>query len=288
MQQMTAESDDALSAQSSSSSSLSSSEEVPRPTSPLSPPLPLPQAAVRKKIVLIRHAMTTENEKMAAMMEGFHQIGRLHAPSMTQVSASFSLLRGNLDSNLSGQGQRQLLDMAMILKDAHFVESFAPELVVVSSLTRARLTCDALFNNNNNNNNKTEVVVTDMLREATPFEHVFSSTLFDRISRFNEWLSSREETRIVIVGHAQYFNKMLSNNAVDAAHFYMQNVDVWETCYAREVGEWRWGVGDELKLLHRSSLSFAHPWTNDATDDEGQAGEGIVGGGGSNTDGEGK
>jgi hypothetical protein len=62
-----------------------------------------------------------------------------------------------------------------------------------------------------------------LLQEATKYEHVFASSLLERIRHFEQWLGSVEESTIVIVGHAQYFKKMMKHSSN------IHNCDVWRT-----------------------------------------------------------
>ena len=76
-----------------------------------------------------------------------------------------------------------------------------------------------------------KVTILPDLEEATPYEHVFSRTLLQRIERFKHWLAHCDEETIVVVGHSQYFKKMLGRASL------MRNCDVWKVtvnCAARD------------------------------------------------------
>lgn len=109
------------------------------------------------------------------------------------------------------------------------------------------------------------VTILDDLEEATPFEHVFGATLLERIERFKIWLAARDEENILVVGHSQYFKKMLGLTTL------MRNCDVWRCDFTSEpilnneatcglsapTATYEW---TNLNLLHRTELSDIHPY----------------------------
>jgi hypothetical protein len=109
---------------------------------------------------------------------------------------------------------------------------------------------------------RSKVQVLDDLEEATIYEHVFSRTLLERIERFKKWLAQRDEETIVIVGHSQYFKKMLGLKTL------MRNCDVWQCDFSSgfdgqtaisssSIRKYQW---TNLTLLHRTLLADVHPY----------------------------
>lgn len=207
-----------------------------------------------KTIVFIRHAQSNENVKVIRMYEGLNLLRNLRAPTLQQISSTLSISSLTVDSLVSPLGKRQILDMHMILRDEKFWERHQFDLIVCSPLTRAQETCEGLLPKKRDG---IEVTTRADLEEATPFEHVFSGSMVTRIENFKRWLATREEQRILIVGHSQYFKRMLGQKSL------MRNCDVWQCDFSTDTGndgtdkmtfEWT-----NLTLLHRTELSDAHP-----------------------------
>jgi phosphohistidine phosphatase SixA len=207
-----------------------------------------------KRVVFIRHAQSEENVKFAALMEGVQRIGRFKLPRLSSVSAGFKLLRTDLNSSLSPLGKRQVLDQALNLREARFLDDFDPQLILVSPLDRAKDTLLGLLQSSDRFKT-TEMVVLECLREATPLEHLVSSSLERRISEFQAFLLSSTATRILVCGHSQYFKRLLKMSAM------MRNVDVWSATLdsAADSAGRAPVLWSNLKLEHRSALSPPHP-----------------------------
>ena len=209
----------------------------------------------QKSIVFIRHAQSEENVKAIQFFDGLSRLRNFQAPSMQQISGTLSLASLNVNAPLSQLGKRQILDMHMILRDKNFWAQQKFDLIVCSPLTRAKETCEGLLPRERDGVN---TMIIDDLEEATPYEHVFSATLFQRINKFKHWLANREEKRILVVGHSQYFKKLLGQSSL------MRNCDVWQCDFDFDRGN---GTTDKLtfewtnlNLLHRTELSDAHPY----------------------------
>ena len=209
----------------------------------------------KKSIVFIRHAQSEENVKANRFFEGLSRVRNFQAPSMQQISGTLSLASLTIDAALSQLGKRQILDMHMLLKDKEFWTQQNFDLIVCSPLTRAKETCEGLLPRERDGVN---TMIIEDLQEATPYEHVFSATLLKRIDRFKHWLANREEKRILVVGHSQYFKKLLGLSSL------MRNCDVWQCDFDFDKGN---GTTDKLtfewtnlNLLHRTELSDAHPY----------------------------
>ena len=118
--------------------------------------------------------------------------------------------------------------MHRILAEDQFWQKLNPDLIVCSPLIRAKETCEGVLPMDRKGLN---VTILPDLEEATPYEHVFSRTLLQRIERFKHWLAHCDEETIVVVGHSQYFKKMLGRASL------MRNCDVWKVtvnCAANE------------------------------------------------------
>jgi phosphohistidine phosphatase SixA len=161
------------------------------------------------------------------------------------------LLGLELDAPVSELGKRQIIDMKMILDDANFWATHNPDLLMHSPMIRAVATCDGLFPTINEN--KVEVAC---LREASPTEHVFHGTWDTRIQEFYVFLANQTAKTIVIVGHSQYFRRMLGVPSL------LKNCDVWSTkaLIRTDADSGRVNIQwNDINLLHRTVLSEDDP-----------------------------
>jgi phosphohistidine phosphatase SixA len=162
-----------------------------------------------KTIILCRHAESNENVKIRAFKDGMSRLGEWSLPSTTQVAHSVSLLKCDLDQTVSANGKQQIQKMAQILKKDNFLLNFQPELICYSSLQRAKETCHGLFGKREND------IELKSLKEMSPAEiFLFNNSVHKRIREFEDWLDSREEERIIAVGHSRYFKVMLNADEV--------------------------------------------------------------------------
>ena len=218
--------------------------------------LPVKGMKSRKKtLVLVRHAQSNENVKVNKMFEGLTRLRNFKAPTFEHIRSTFSLSSLTIDSLVSPLGKRQILDMHMILRDETFWARQNFDLVVCSPLTRAKETCEGIFPKEPEG---LKMLIRDDLEEATPYEHLFNATLLARIERFKHWLASCDEERILIVGHSQYFKKMLGLTSL------MRNCDVWQCDFASDEGNQSTDKMTfeytNLNLLYRTNLSEMHPY----------------------------
>lgn len=226
----------------------------------------------RKTLILVRHAQSVENVKVIELCDGIARIKKGKFPTWRQISSTFSLLKLTRDSLVSDLGKRQINDMHIILKEENFW-SRKIDLVICSPLTRAKDTCNGILPTDRGD---LKVQILDDLEEATIYEHVFSRTLLERIERFKQWLVNTDEETIVIVGHSQYFKKMLGLKTL------MRNCDVWQCDFnsgydgltAISSTSARKYEYKDMNLLARTLLADVHPYdklTNtkeNKTDDE--------------------
>lgn len=209
----------------------------------------------KKTLVFVRHAQSNENVKVIKMFEGLTRLRNFQAPTFQHIRSTLSLSSLTIDSLVSPLGKRQILDMHMILRDEQFWARQNFDLVVCSPLTRARETCEGIFPKEPEG---LKITIRDDLEEATPYEHLCNGTLLARIERFKHWLASCDEERVLIVGHSQYFKKMLGLTTL------MRNCDVWQCDFASDEGT---NATDRmtfeytnLNLLYRTNLSEMHPY----------------------------
>ena len=150
----------------------------------------------------VRHAESTENVKIGEVKSGWDRMSSLQGlPTSTEMWSGLRMLEMDTDSALSDLGKRQLLDQRSRMSEESFLHRAGVELVVHSPLRRARETSSTIFADLFACDPPVAAVVHDDLRECRPFEHVYTAPFQARIDRFTEWLASRDETTIALVGH---------------------------------------------------------------------------------------
>jgi broad specificity phosphatase PhoE len=146
------------------------------------------------------------------------------------------------DSPLSAEGQKQIESVSESIQADDFLGKYAPELHVHSPLQRARVTHAGLFPD-------CPKVELECLREISASEYLFSPTksrLRGRIGDFERWLSERDENKIVVVGHSQYFRYMLGTDTM------LENCSIIQcTFHPHLQGEERWIVDDLLYSVQK-------------------------------------
>lgn len=163
-----------------------------------------------KTVILCRHAESKENVKVRAFKEGMESLKSWSLPSSSQVRQSASLLKINTDHEVSERGRQQIQTVAREIANDEFIKNFDPQIVCHSPLIRARDTCRGLFSEF-----KEEFLELPCLTEMTPAEiFLFKNRVKIRIEQFEKWLDSRNEERIVVVGHSRYFKVMLNAEEV--------------------------------------------------------------------------
>jgi hypothetical protein len=139
---------------------------------------------------------------------------------------------------------RDLLD-----KDKYW-DSLNPNVIMCSPLIRAQKTALGLLTREQD---ILSVKYLESLRETTPFETIVASTVNKRIKTFETHLltSTTMDDRIVVIGHSQYFRKMLNLPGL------MRNCDVVRaTANFDDEGKCIWS---DVSLLYRSTLSNPNP-----------------------------
>lgn len=162
-----------------------------------------------KTVILCRHAESKENVKIRAYKDGMAKLKTGSLPSKNEVSKSLSLLKYNTDQAVSPLGNEQIKIMSETVMSENFLETFQPEVVVHSPLTRAKETCRGIFGQRDND------MELACLTEMSPMEiFLFKNSVNVRIKEFEAWLDSRSEERIIAVGHSRYFQVMLNAEEV--------------------------------------------------------------------------
>lgn len=143
-----------------------------------------------KVIYLIRHAESMENVRIGAFDSLVRSIRSGRCPSCSDVCTVLPLIR---------------LNKAQLRKEG-FLSQAAIQLVVHSPLERAVRTFEALLGDWRG---ATPVVELPVLVERTPCEAITGRGFVERVDDFRDWLSQRPESRIAVVGHGQFFRKLL-------------------------------------------------------------------------------
>lgn len=176
---------------------------------------------MQKTVIFIRHAQSEENLHTNNARQAIQHLKMKTFPTSQQFNSVFSLLKYDIDSDLSEKGKEQVCEMAEILAQEDFWSSFRPDAVVYSPLKRAKATLKGLFPRIPLLAVQKEEL--ECLREETPFEHAFYRvTLDERIHLFESWLREFPGEKVVVVGHSQYFKRMLGMPEK------MKNCDVWQ------------------------------------------------------------
>lgn len=166
------------------------------------------------EVILIRHAESTENVALAQSMQAMQSLRSLRWPSLRQREAVQTLLlRYDRDADVSEKGAQQIEEMRDILGRENFWSSSSSSSlstsVFCSTLLRARKTCLGILPEHLHSN----IQYLDELRESTPFETLVYSSVESRIREFESILSEVEASKVVVVGHSQYFARMLNNSS---------------------------------------------------------------------------
>jgi broad specificity phosphatase PhoE len=200
-----------------------------------------------KTVYLIRHAESEENRRIAALSRTFRTLGKFSFPKTSDLSASTELLNipGQVDSNVSDIGAKQIAHMGEKLNHHNFVVTAGIQLVAHSPLLRARKTSEGMLGclappatTSSSSSvaaageetlelkaqSVSRVLETNLLLEKTPAEWtpLYYSSFKRRIGEFEDWLGKQEEETIALVGHSQFFKAMLG---VD---FKFGNCEVWK------------------------------------------------------------
>jgi len=174
---------------------------------------------------------------MASLSKCLKTLGRCSLPSSADVKASTELLnvQAQVDSNVSDIGAKQIQQMGDKLKEVDFLETAGVTLVAHSPLLRARQTSLGMLGSmapDTMAGKVQRVIEVDLLSEKTPQEWtpMYFQQFLDRIYNFEQWLGEQPEDKVAIVGHSQYFKKMLNMD------FKFGNCDVWKVDFDAKKG----------------------------------------------------
>lgn len=217
-----------------------------------------------KTVYLIRHAQSEENRRLASAKNAIKDMLRFSLPKSSDMYAGMELLNipAQIDSHVSEVGKSQINEMADVLKQANFLEQENIEMVVHSPLIRAKETSQGMLGcaaPDSLVKPVEKVLELDLLLEKTPAEWtVRYSSFMQRLVDFENWLEQQPESRIVLVGHSQFFKALLHLD------FKFGNCDVWKVEFdgqrvetsAENVVQTKWS---NLKKLFNCTLSDIEP-----------------------------
>ena len=181
-----------------------------------------------KTVYFIRHAESEENRRLASMKTVFADIGSFAIPKASDFTEGLRWFdHGNADSDVSERGKEQITEMAAILGKADFLNACGIEMVVHSPLVRAKETCKGILEC------AAPDVVVDPVKRVVELDLMIEKTLTEwsiahkayqnRLKDLEKWLSEQSETKIVLVGHSQFFKSLLGLD------FKFGNCDVWKS-----------------------------------------------------------
>ena len=197
-----------------------------------------PSKCNKKKIYLVRHAESMENERVHAYVRLQRAVRGGTWPTSGDVLASLQLLAFDLDTPLSRRGERQLKDVKAQIDAASFLQQASPELLVVSPLQRAKRTAEILFGDQ-----VPHVEAMQCLVERSPCEAMACARSFEeRVIGFKDWLANTPQKCVVVVAHCQFFSKLLGKGC--GWDRYLSNAEVKSCTFDPEMG-----VFDEVESL---------------------------------------
>ncbi len=163
-----------------------------------------------KTVYLVRHAQSEQNCATRRLQDG-------------DPSALINLANLGYDAPVSKEGQGQL-DAARAALES-LVSEKSIELVAHSPLQRARDTAMAVFRSRG-----PPIIELPQMYERTVSEYLWTSLLDARIENVCQWLSSREETVVALVGHGQFFKRCLGASRVQ------RNIEIIECSFNAKTG----------------------------------------------------
>ena len=164
----------------------------------------------KKTLFLVRHAQSEQNVAVRDLKAG-------------KNGALLRVISLGWDAPLSPAGRSQLEEARATLAD--FAKVRRIQLVAHSPYVRAKDTARAIFDGR-----AEHIVELPCIYERGPWEYFFPSFLDARVAQFRDWLASREETCIAVVGHGQFFKVATGAPSVQA------NVSIVQVEYSDEGG----------------------------------------------------
>eukprot|EP00912_Choanoflagellata_sp_UC4_P002047 UC4_evm3s1308 len=215
----------------------------------LLPVKPNTRSHTHKTLYLVRHAESEENVKVRAVTSGWNRTRRFRGFfTPYELLQGIRLLACNTNAKLSQAGELQLIEQRRRIDAQNFsAQSVGAEVIVHSPLIRAKRTAYRLFVEGFDKSqvqSPTPVYEIRDLTERKPYEYIFNGPFNNRISRLITWLQKRPEQCLIIVGHGQFFKRMLG------VEWKFRNVDIFKTDFEVETGSF-----SNIELLYRSELS---------------------------------
>lgn len=217
---------------------------------------------------MIRHAESEENRRLFSLIRCIRQLGRFSLPTSSDVidAIEFFNFHEQVDTALSDIGLQQLQHVRQKLDESNFVQTSGIQLVAHSPLQRAKQTSAGVLGclaPHEKVEGVQRVVELETLSEQLPHEWlpIFDRSYVERIAALEDWLEQQPESVIALVGHSQYFRRMLG------VGFKFHNCEVWQVTFG--------GVGTDVstetctkvedrenKVKTESSRNRHSRWTN--------------------------
>ena len=165
----------------------------------------------QKTVFFVRHCESSNNQVSNETKECLRGLMRGKIPNSSDFKALSAVAFQPYDCEITGRGRVDIIDISRVLKEHDFWHKYQPELIVHSPLIRARETAKGIYQSAPAPYNEISIIENEDLREATTYEQmVDSSGMTKRIKSFKKWLFSLEEHVIIVVGHGNYFRRMLN------------------------------------------------------------------------------
>jgi phosphohistidine phosphatase SixA len=204
-----------------------------------------------RRVILIRHAESEENVAEVRALKVVKRLFLFKLPKLEDVIFAFHFVISQLfhnDPPLSCLGRRQISSIAVYLAENKYLQCFNPNIIICSTLLRARATYLGIFPDNN----IIPCIYRNDLKEASWIEGVYNRLMRTRIQNFEKFIRDSNYGRIVIIGHSQYFKSMTTSQE------YMRNCDVWEVDYVYDELNKKY-IWENLHARYRTELSLPHP-----------------------------
>lgn len=201
-----------------------------------------------KKVILIRHGESVNNvDKREAKLAFNNLTSFVSLPSFSQLRSASSLVSVPMNSPLSPNGHKMVSNLRIVLERTNFMSRQEVELIIHSSLTRAKQTCYGLFSSDLG----ISILENENIYEKDIAETLGISDITHRIEAFKQFILERKEKCIVVVGHSAFFRKLVGSS------IRMKNCEVQEVILSPQTGCMPIGIlvegGDAL--LHVENIN---------------------------------
>jgi broad specificity phosphatase PhoE len=226
--------------------------------------MPNTTTTTTKTLYLVRHAESLENVAYGPARRAGEALASFQMPAWKDLWCAVKLptkmfRQSVMDAAVSELGARQIRQLhRSFARDNISNHNHARLLVAHSPLRRAKQTAFGIvfgpevMDSEQPPSGQPPCLELESLREVNPTEVLGDILAFwkpkkaidERIEQFEQWLESREEDAIVVVGHSVYFKRMLDLPKT------FDNCDVWELEYSMMGGD---GGGKEVQCTIGSS-----------------------------------